>query len=242
VALTEAFKKKLITRGIRASKIRIITNGSNLDLFQPVEKDKVICDRLNINGNFTVGYIGTHGMAHNLEFILTSIEKIKGKGISFLFIGDGAKKQDAVKIAREKNLRNVIFLDPIPKKEIPSYMSVLDASLVPLMKSDTFKTVIPSKIFEAAAMRKPIILGVEGQAKEIVEGYNAGICFEPENEADFIDKLMKLKEDPELYRELQAGCARLAADFDRKKLAKEMYQHLEVTVYKAVQNSNLGNM
>ena len=78
-------------------------------------------------------------------------------------------------------------------------MSAIDVSLVPLKKSDTFKTVIPSKIFEAAAMETPILLGVEGQAKEIIDEYGAGICFEPENTEDFIAKLKLIKDDRSLY-------------------------------------------
>jgi len=47
-------------------------------------------------------------------------------------------------------------------------------------------------------MLKPILLGVEGQSREIVEQYGAGICFEPENQEDFLRKLLVVKNDADL--------------------------------------------
>ena len=106
-------------------------------------------------------------------------------------------------------------------------LSIIDVSLVPLRKSSTFKTVIPSKIFESSGMRKPILLGVEGQAKDLLDKYNAGLCFEPENENDFKKCIYKIRSNRGLYQKLQSGCAKLASDFDRKKLAQDMYAVIE---------------
>ena len=78
-------------------------------------------------------------------------------------------------------LDNIIFLPSVQKHEIINYLSIIDVALVNLKKSDTFKSVIPSKIFEAAALQKPILLGVEGESKEIIERYGAGLCYDPES-------------------------------------------------------------
>ena len=118
-------------------------------------------------------------------------------------------KKEVVSLARGLRIKNITFLDPVPKEEVPRYLSVCVVSLAPLKNSDTFKSVIPSKIFEASAMEKPTLLGVEGQAQEIIERYNAGLCFEPENEVDFIEKATRMKNDRKLYAELQHSCRRL---------------------------------
>ncbi len=222
IAVTDAFKRNLINRGIDKDKISVITNGSNIELFHIREKDVELLERLNLKDKFIIGYIGTHGMAHSLDFIVKSISKIDDDTIHFLFIGDGAMKQIIIDLAKELNLKNITFLDPITKKEVPKYLSIVDVSLAPLKKSDTFKSVIPSKIFEASAMRKPTLLGVEGQAKEIIEKYGAGVCYEPENEKDFIDKVYLLKNDKNLYNSCKKGCMELALKFDRKVLAYKM--------------------
>ena len=224
--MTDAFKRNLIERGIDADKIEVVTNGSNMDLFSPCEKDIGLLKSLNLENKFIVGYIGTHGMAHSLDFIVQSIVKIEDRAIHFLFIGDGAMKQKMMEMASMLLLKNITFLDPIPKDDVPRYLSIIDVSLAPLKKSDTFKTVIPSKIFEASAMQKPTLLGVEGQAQEIIEQYNAGLCFEPEHEKDFISKVKLLKDDKILYKNCQHGCGILASEFDRKKLSNKMLEVL----------------
>lgn len=223
VAVTAAFKTNLIKRGIDADKIEIVTNGANMELFTPIQKDKALAKKLGIDGKFVIGYIGTHGMAHSLDFVVRAIAKIKDDRYHFLFIGDGAMKKEALRIAEELGVENATFLESVLKSEIPSYISITDAALVPLKKSDTFKTVIPSKIFENAAMQKPIFLGVDGQAREIVDAYGAGVYFEPENESDFIQKLAALSNET-AYAKMQEGGLRLAADYDRKKLAADMLE------------------
>ncbi len=180
-----------------------------------------------IEEKFIVGYLGTHGLAHGLDFILRSIKALENEDIHFLFIGDGAKKEELIALAKELQLKNVSFLDPIPKEQTPLYLSLLDVALVPLKKSDTFKTVIPSKIFEAAAMQKPILLGVEGEAKRIIEYYNAGLTFEPENKYDFLRQLLRMKNDKKLYTQLQEGCKALAQAYNRKSLADLMLNELK---------------
>ena len=131
-------------------------------------------------------------------------------------------KETIINISKTLQLTNITFLDPITKEEVPKYLSICDVSLAPLKKEDNFKSVIPSKIFEASAMCKPTLLGVEGQAQKIIEHYNAGICFEPENQQDFIEKINILKDDTQKYTNMQNGCKNLAVKFDRKLLATKM--------------------
>jgi len=227
VAVTEAFKSNLIRRGIDHEKIDVVTNGSNLDLFSPSEKDPSLLQSLRLENKFIIGYIGTHGMAHSLDFIVQSISKVNDENIHFLFIGDGSMKSKIIEIASLMSLKNITFLDPIAKDEVPRYLSIIDVSLAPLIKSDTFKTVIPSKIFEASAMQKPTLLGVEGQAEEIIKKYGAGLCFEPENENDFLAKVNLLKNDQSIYDKCKEGCNLLSRDYDRKKLAKNMFMIID---------------
>ena len=93
VAVTDAFKSNLTGRGIEAEKIEVVTNGSNMELFAPRPKDMGLLRSLRIDDKFIVGYIGTHGLAHSLDFIVRSIAKIEDSEIHFLFIGDGAMKK-----------------------------------------------------------------------------------------------------------------------------------------------------
>lgn len=223
VVVTDSFRKKLIERGISSEKIAVVKNGVDRSLFVPQHKDSELTSKLKLDGKTVIGYIGTHGMAHKLDFIIQTASKLKNTNpeYHFLFIGNGAEKEKLLKLKEDLKCDNVTMLDSVPKAEVKNYISILDVCLINLRKSNLFTTVIPSKIFENAAMEVPILMGVEGEAKEIVEHYNAGICFEPENEDDFIAKL-KIVTNPENQKVFKEGCKELAIDFDRKNLAEKM--------------------
>lgn len=227
VVVTESFKNQLSKiKGVKEKKIDIIKNGVNRNRFFVKAASEALISQLKLEGKFIVGYVGTHGMAHNLDFIMDCAKKIEDSTIHFLFIGDGAFKGRLLKKLEDDKIINVTMLDPVNRDEIHEYLSIINVSLIPLKKSDTFKSVIPSKIFENAAMGKPILLGVEGEAKQIVEKYAAGLCFEPENENDFIEKLTSIKQQEKLYQELSNGGLKLAAEFNREKLASKMMESI----------------
>lgn len=226
IVVTDSFKEILQNRGISANKIHVIKNGVDRNLFSLAqEKNADILAELGLHGKTIVGYIGTHGMAHKLDFILKCAETLQQKGTNhhFLFIGNGAEKENLLSIVTERNLKNVTMLDSVPKTAVRDYLSILDVCLINLKKSNLFTTVIPSKIFENAAMEVPILMGVEGEAKQIVESYNAGVCFDPENEEDFLKKLNEICE-PSKRIECKKGCRALAKDFDRTNLALKMQE------------------
>lgn len=232
VMVTDSFKKKLISRGIPAEKISVVKNGVNKDLFAPMGKDEALLDELGLRGKKIVGYIGTHGMAHKLDFIIRQAKEMEGKNnFHFLFLGNGAERENLLKLKEELNCTNVTMLESVSKQEVKRYISILDICLINLRKSELFTTVIPSKIFENAAMTIPILMGVEGEAQEIVESYGAGLCFKPEDAEDFKAKLAQLQ-DPGIYENCKRGCLKLADDFDRKILAKKMYEILQTVIEK----------
>jgi glycosyltransferase involved in cell wall biosynthesis len=233
VTVSKGLKENLSSRGILPSKIDIVTNGANLELFKAKEKNEIILNELGLQNKFIFGYIGTHGLAHGLEFIIDSIQNIKDERIHFLFIGTGAKKEATVALSKKLGLKNVTFLPPVSKSEVVDYISVIDVALVPLTKTDIHASLIPSKIFESASMRKPILLGVEGEAKEIIEIHNAGLTFEPENKEEFLLGVKKLANDVELFTTLQQGCDELAETFSRKNLAMKMLDILRKIAGKA---------
>jgi glycosyltransferase involved in cell wall biosynthesis len=229
IVVTDAFKDKISNRGIDIDKISVIKNGANLDLFKESDKSLYLIKKHQLEKKFIVAYIGTHGMAHGLYFILESIVSIQitNPNILFLFIGDGAEKNNLLEKAQKLNLTNVLFLDSVGKKEVVDYLNLMDAALVNLKSSDTFLTVIPSKIFEAAAVGKPILLGLKGETQKIIEDYQAGLCFIPENRESFIHAVLEISSNETEYLRYKKGCEKLAKDFDRKLIAKRYLQILE---------------
>jgi glycosyltransferase involved in cell wall biosynthesis len=223
IPVTPAFKSSLGVRGVDLQKMTVIPNGCNTNLFKFQEKDESLLEELGLTGCFLASYIGTHGMAHKLDFILKCAKKLEAENIKFLFVGSGAMKKKLVNFAKDLQLKNVVFVDPIRKELVPQYIAISDIALVPLRKSETFESVIPSKIFESAVMKKPVLLGVEGQAKEIIQKYKTGLCYEPENETDFLNKILKLKNDVKSYEKMEKSAESLVHDYKREDLAKKMF-------------------
>lgn len=228
IVVTDTFKEKIIARGIDPRKISVFKNGANLELFIPREKDRELEEKLGLQDKFVFAYIGTHGMAQGLDFILNCIKGLQTTqpNLRFLFIGDGAEKKKLLKQANDLQLQNAVFVDSVSKKEVVRYLSLMDVALVNLRKSDTFLTVIPSKIFEAAAMEKPILLGLEGETKGIIEKYEAGVCYKPEDQQSFYKAVQKITEK-KIYQHTVEGTKKLIKDFDRSKIAERMLNCLK---------------
>lgn len=234
VVVTEAFKARIASRGIREDKISVIKNGAALDRLKKHPKDLELLRQLGVEGKFIVGYLGTHGMAHGLDFILQQaklMESIKELAhVHFLFMGDGAEKSRLLSLHERLALQNVTLLPPVTKEQAVQYLNLFDVALVNLRRSETFTTVIPSKIFEAAALEKPILLGVDGEARQLMEGFHAGVYFEPENGLEFERVLRSLVLQQEFYERCQQGCQSLAAEYSRSQLAKDMHRVLLSTM------------
>ena len=229
VTVGEGYKAKLVERGVRPEQISVVTNGVDTDVYYPREADADLVARHRLTGRFVCAYVGTIGMACGLDVVLRAGRMLKAKGrddIRFLLVGDGASREQLAEQVRLEGLDNVLLVGRQPKEKVPSYLSIANACLVHLKKRDLFATVLPSKIFEAAAMGKPIVLGVVGHAAEVVRRAGAGICIEPENEGELVEAVERLADDRALGHSLgEAGRQHVLRYYNRDTLAQE---YLEV--------------
>ena len=227
IVVTDSFKKYLIDKHqIKPANIGVFKNGVLVSNFKKPKLNDVIAikDSLGLQNKTIISYLGTHGLAHGLKFILKSISKISNPNLHFLFIGDGAEKQNLIEYSKTLQLKNFTFLESVKKSEIPLYIDLSDYSLVNLKKSDEFKNVIPSKIFENIAMYKPILLGVEGESKKLIDDYEVGVCFEPENKESFLNALFDIQKlDRESFK---VNSNKMLADFDRNNIAENLIKFI----------------
>jgi len=146
----------------------------------------------------------------------------------FLLVGDGAERERLEREARRDGLNNVIFTGRQDKNLIPDLLAASDVCLVHLRKAGLFKTVLPSKMFEAAAMQKPILLGLEGYSAELLTSAGAGLCVEPENERALVDSICRLRSDPDMRRNMGIAARRMVeTEFDISTLARDYLRILE---------------
>jgi glycosyltransferase involved in cell wall biosynthesis len=175
-----------------------------------------IRERYADTNTFICSYIGTIGMAHGLDVVLRAARQVQ-RDVLFLIVGDGACRKTLE--VEAVGLDNVRFTGLLPNHEIPSIIAASDASLVHLKKSKLFATVIPSKMFELMAMDVPVIMGVEGEARDIVMEARAGEIMEPENEQDLVRAIARIRQNGKAH---YRGREYMTQHFNRDKLAQTM--------------------
>lgn len=201
-------RRKLVGDGIPEAKITVNRNGVAAEFLERNleaggERARQIRRRLNLDGRFVAIYAGTLGMAHRLETVLEAAHLLRERcEIAFVLIGDGAGRETLIRQMREMNLRNTHILSRVPRESVPDYLAAADACLAPLRASEAFHTAIPCKMFEAMAAAKPVILGVQGEAAEILREADAGICVPPEDARALADAVLHLASHPAIARQL----------------------------------------
>ncbi len=231
VVVSPAFKDHLIRYWkVPAAKISIVENGVEVDLFHLDPASAEVRRQLNLEDRFLICYIGTMGNAHGLETLMEAAEELQAAlpEAMFLLIGEGAEKDRLVELAAARRLSNVQFLGQQPRERIPAYVSAADICLVMLKNAELFKTVIPTKMLEYMACERPLLIAVDGQARQIVEQANAGIFVEPENSRALARAILELAADP-LKREQMGTSGRkyIVENFSREKTARDYIAVLE---------------
>lgn len=209
-----------------------LKNGVDINFYdvnKEIEKDAWKNENNYSNEDFILFYGGIIGHAQGLEVILNAAKKLdEYKNIKFVLLGNGPEKEKLIKLRNELKLTNLRFFDAVPKSEMQRIIMSTNATIIPLKRLDLFKGAIPSKIFENLALKKPIILGVEGEAEELfIKQGKCGVSFIPEDSEDLAKQILKLYNDRNLVIELgENGLKYVSENFNRDKIAEEFYNQI----------------
>jgi glycosyltransferase involved in cell wall biosynthesis len=231
--LTPAFRDKLInTKNIPASKIIYIPNACDFSLSEKILANYSKNDlkkQMGWEGKTVFTYVGAHGIANHLIQILNAMEHITDKNILFNLIGSGMEKEKLQKIAKEKGIQNVAFIDPVPKEEVFKYIIASDFGASVLKKVDTFKTIYSNKTFDYMSCKTPVLLLIDGISRKLVADADCGAYAEPENTEQIVSTILNLArlEESEVERLGGNGYQYALKHFDRHKLATFYSQELE---------------
>lgn len=255
ITVGEGYFNRLAEKGVSKEKMSIVMNGTDLAVYSPREKNFELLKQFGLEGKFIVSYIGTVGMACGLEVVLDAAEKLSSefrvlssefdsadnpkpeirnmKPIVFVIVGDGAYREKLEAEAKTRSLANVVFTGRQPKSSMPDWISSSDANLVHLKKTELFTTVMPSKIFESAGCKRPIIIGVDGFAKKLVMDAQAGLDMTPESADSLVECVEKLATDTELCKVLgENAYNNIAKVHNRDKQAEDYIEVLKGIVKK----------
>lgn len=232
VTVGDGYRQNVESKAAVSDRISVVTNGVDATLFKPTEPSDEFIGQWHLQNKFVCSYVGTLGLAHGLDVTIRAAELLRQQGhdnVVFLLVGDGANRTKLETEVAQKGLSDAFrFTGRLDKKLMPDVLASSSAMLVHLKKSELFETVIPSKIFEAMAMERPIIMGVKGESAEIVRKSKAGVFMEPENESDLVRQILELKSDGRRNAELKKNAREFVIEnYSRDVLANRMLDVLE---------------
>ncbi|HEX9463207.1 MAG TPA: glycosyltransferase family 4 protein [Alphaproteobacteria bacterium] len=232
VALTSAFKRNLIGRGIDPAKIAVVINGVDLRRYEPRPRDRELSAQWGVDEKFVVGYIGTLGMAHGLLNVLDAAERLRDHdAIRFVLVGPGAERAALMAEAERRRLTNVLFLAQQPKEMMPRAWSLCDVALIHLKNSPTFAEVIPSKMFEAMAMGLPLLVAAPaGEASAITEAEKCGLHVPAADPEALAAATLTLWRQPDLRRTMALAARSAAPRYSRERQARDMARVIAAVV------------
>ena len=230
--LTPAFKEKLIKdKNVKKDKIILIPNAADFSLSEKLMVDfdaKEFRRNQEFENSFVITYVGAHGVANHLIQIIMAAEYLQETEVVFQFIGSGMEKEMLQQEAEKRNLKNVVFVDPVPKNEVYQYILASDMGASVLAKNDTFKTIYSNKTFDYMSCKKPIFLAIDGVSRELVETANCGIYVEPENIEEIVKGVKSAIEMKDQMKQMGInGYDYAKIHFDRIKLAEQYVKEIE---------------
>jgi colanic acid biosynthesis glycosyl transferase WcaI len=230
VLTAREMKDHLVKQGIPAAKMQLIRNGANPELFRfDPEARRRIREKLDLGARFVVVYAGLIGIAQALSTALDSAKSLQtlGPDVHMVFVGDGPVKDDLLAQAMQLQLTNVTFLPSQPRDQIPAYLSAADIALVPLVRQQLIGA-LPSKMFDAMACERSVILAAAGESCQVLREADAGMVIPPEDPSSLTDAILSLRADPHLCRRYgQNGRRAVLAHYSRQAQAQRLAELLE---------------
>lgn len=238
VTVGPGYKEKLIERGVDPDDIDIITNGADLEFYTPGASDDGFRRKYGLEGKFVAAYVGTIGMASGLEVALEASRMLREQeddSIRFLLVGDGAQREELEAQVSAEGLQHVVFTGRLDKSFMPTVLRSTDICFIHLKKSDLFKTVLPSKLFEAFAVGRAVVLGVDGSARDVLEAAQAGIFIEPGDPEALLAAIRSIQKDTARRERFEKnGMSHVRSYYNRDKLAKNYLDVLKQVLPKPI--------
>jgi glycosyltransferase involved in cell wall biosynthesis len=204
VAVSQALRGHFERAGVSPEKVRILPNGVDTDLFRVVLDGGSLRSRLNLDGRFVVGFVGSFKAWHGMDFLLKAFSRLRREDAAchLLLVGDGPMRAALEEETRRLGLQEAVTLvGNIPHEEVPRYLALMDVAVAPYPALEDFYF-SPLKLYEYMAGSRAVVASRVGQVAEVVADGLTGLLYEPGNQEALIDCIQRLRADLNLRREL----------------------------------------
>jgi glycosyltransferase involved in cell wall biosynthesis len=209
-----------------AHSVELIPNGADPAMFAATESGEGFRKQHHLEDSFVVLYAGAHGISNDLSVVLEAARVLGSKpGIKIVFLGDGKEKSNLLAQAGKMNLKNVLFLPPVPKSEMPASLAGANACIAILKPIDAYKTTYPNKVFDYMAAARPVVLAIDGVIREVVESAGCGIFVPPGDAQKMAQTILSMSDDPDQCEKMGlAGRSYLEQEFNRTAIAGNLLE------------------
>ena len=185
--VSEAFPGYFQEQGVDTSSWSFFSNG--------VDKEFINLSLVRRNHSQhikTILYAGNIGSGQGLDLVIPEIAKQLGSSYHFVIIGDGGAFLSLSNAIKAKNISNVELLPPVTRLELVKYYLDADIMFLHLNNVSAFRRVLPSKIFEYIALRKPIVAGLSGYSAKFLKDHAPyAFLFDPGNSKAAVSSIVK---------------------------------------------------
>ena len=225
--ICEGIKK----RSQNGKRVEMIPNGCDLEIFKPGSREN-----LNLSGiaenDIVAVFTGAHGIANGLENVLDAAKEVLKAGrkdIKFAFIGNGKMKGQIMQRAKNEEIDNCLFFDPMPKTKLNKIVASADIGIMALANIPAFYYgTSPNKFFDYISSGLPVLNNYSGWLADMIHENRCGEVVEPNNPKAFADAVITLADDAALRQEYGINARKLAErQFSRDHLSDIFVDFLE---------------
>lgn len=189
IVLSPGFKDLLIERGVPDEKITILYNWADeAPLLPPFCDAATLPVGFQVDDRFRILFAGNIGEAQSLDVILDAADVLAERqpGCVFYLMGEGTDRERLEAKAKRMKIPNLRFLPRVPLADVQGFLAAADALLVHLPDDPLFRVTIPSKTQAYLYAGRPVLMGVMGNAADLVREADAGYEFMPEDSASLV--------------------------------------------------------
>ena len=192
--LSPGMKAELVKRGVPETNISVVYNWCDESNSCNADNDNIISPDILDKDNFVVMFAGTMGIMQGLDTVLDSAQMLMDvePRIKFVFVGGGVEQKRLKQSVVDRKLNNVSFIERQPPEKMVAILKAADVLLVHLKDTALFRITIPSKIQAYMFAGKPVFVGVQGDAAELISASGAGKVVESENPESMTAGILQL--------------------------------------------------
>ncbi len=194
VAVTEGVREILLNeKNLPPEKVLFLPNGVDTEVFHPRALCEKLIQKYQLQNKKAFIYAGNHGYAHALDTVIETAALLQDHPeVVFLLVGGGSEKDRLKKLAVDRKVSQVLFIDPVDPVILADYIQISFMGLIHVRNSPLALETRPAKMFPLMAMGKAILYAGFGEGVGLLESCGGGWVVPPENPRALKDKILEV--------------------------------------------------